>query len=212
MRQVKLEDLAKEVNVKFAVTTELAKKVIHTIAPEGVSRVLVVGNIGYMYYRPKNSTPLGHSYVGSDSFFQEVTAEEIELICQDFQTVVDIWSWLFAKEGNEVKGEVSGSLYLIKGGRVYCDKVDVSEEPGTFRHFKNFSKVTSWKDKLSKERPLLCWVGDSEILIQKKWTIARIVGHHSDKYITPAGRGWLYAESLTSEELEAFLATNKETV
>ena len=199
MRQVKIEDLQKETEgVSFEVTEENIDAVF-----KATTGAIQQGR-SLMYFRPTLSAET-----------MPTELEQVELVFpkpQDFQTIADIWAWLFAKEGNKIRGNCSGDLYTLVKGQAVCLNPLSFEAKGRFITPDNYSKAISWEDNLSKEKPLLCWVGDTKGSAKARRIINEIVGYASGKYKGRNGLTWEYAIPLNSTEILAFLATYKEVV
>ena len=201
MRQVRVEDLQEEVE---GVCFEIAEANI--IALFVATTGAIQQGDGLMAFRPSLSA----------SSMSMAGLEKIELIfqtqgSQDFLAVADIWAWLFAKEGNKVKGKAPLGTYYLKGGRVFWEGTVVAVNNLTFTDPTLFSKVISWEDGLSKEKPLLCWVGDSEEAVNSRSMVQGVIGY-TDHYITSNRVVWGYAIPLANGELLGFLENHKEIV
>ena len=194
MRQVRLEDLCKEKEgVSF--TYELLPR--NALAVHGMDgEIDSFGDL--IIYTPRGS--------------KRGTIERIELVLQDFQTNAEIWVWLLAEKGNSIKGKLSGDVYSVVDNKVMVKGMQVMCQEIGFHRPENYSKVVGWESKLSKDRSLLCWVGDTSEIVREKQIIAEIVSNSHRGFITTTDISWGFAEALDSAEILAFLATYKEVV
>lgn len=222
MRQVKLSELHKEINIRFeAVTGDINTVLGYIKRPD----CFVGADAGFFFWSAAEAGfPLSWVSKKDRDYFDAHNYERIEVEVdvdvdrketqetQDFQTIADIWAWLFAQEGNAIKSSPIGESYVLKNGQVVRLNHPERNALGKFTKPRDYSKVIPWQANLSKEKPLLCWVGETEELVQKKWTIARVVGNHSGRYVDSKGLGWRYREPLSPKELLAFLGTYREVV